>query len=108
MGDKHAAILDLINIGAGENFLAHDPQKAIGLFQEAIAELEPFNDRANEADAYELLGVVWAGLHKQKTAEMNFQRALEIYRETQNAKGEASVLKHLRNLRSREDIALVR
>ena len=107
-GDEHAAALTLINIGAVETFLAHDPQKAIDLFQQAITGLEPLNDRANEADAFEMLGVVWAGLHKQDTAEMNFKRALALYRESGYAKGESSVIRHLKDLHSREDIASVR
>ena len=104
-GDRHAAVLTLINIGAGENFLARDHQRAISLFQEAIAELAPFNDRANQADAYELLGVVWAGLRRQETAETNFRRALELYRELGDTHGEASVLHRLNNLGEFHDLA---
>jgi tetratricopeptide (TPR) repeat protein len=106
-GDRHAETLTLINIAASENFLAHDAQKAISLLQHAINELEPFNDRTNEADAYEMLGVVWAGLHKQETAEMNFERALELYRSVGDAHGEASVQRHLKNFES-HDLASVR
>lgn len=107
-GNRHAEILTLINIGAAENFLAYDTQKAISLFEQAIAELEPLNDRTNEADAFELLGVVWAGLHKQDTAETNFQRALALYRQAGNAKGEASVVKRLNDLHSHADLASIR
>jgi tetratricopeptide (TPR) repeat protein len=106
-GDRHAAVLTLINIGAVESFLAHDPQRAISLFQQAISELESQDDRSNEADAYELLGAVWAGLHKKETAEMNYDRALALYREAQDSRGEGSVMKRLRMLHS-TDLASAR
>lgn len=107
-GDRHAETLTLINIGAAENFLAHDAPKAISLLQQAIHELERSEDRTDRADAYELLGTVWTGLHKQEAAEMNFQRSLALYREVQDRKGEASVLKRLRCLHGDEEFASTR
>ena len=97
-GDGHGETLTLINMGAAENFLAHDARKAITLLQQAISELEPMHDRSNQADAYELLGVVWAGIHKPETAELNFDRALELYRGLSDAHGEARVFRHMRSL----------
>ena len=107
-GDRHAETLTLINIAAAENFLAHDAHKSITLLQQAIGELEPLNDRVNEADAYELLGVAWAGLHKVETAQMSFERALALYREAEDAKGETSVLRRLRMLHGHEELASIR
>lgn len=101
-GDRRAESLALINIGAVENFLAHDAQRAITFFQQAIAGLEPLNDRSNEANAFEMLGVAWASLHKQDTAEMNLQRALELYRSIGDAHGESGVLRQLKRLGSQD------
>lgn len=107
-GDRHAETLTLINIGAAETFLAHNFPRAITLFEEAINELEPLNDRTNEADAFEFLGVIRAGLHQHETAEMNLRRALELYRGLGDAKGEASVLRNLKNLDESHDQASAR
>jgi tetratricopeptide (TPR) repeat protein len=107
-GDRRAMALTLINIGAVENFLGHDPGKALGMLQEAATELDALNDHRDEADAFELMGAVWTGLHKQELAESNFQRALAFYREVGDAKGEASVLRHMRDLGRREDFASAR
>ena len=107
-GDGHGEILTLINMGAAENFLAHDARKAITLLQQAIGELEPLHDRTNLADAYDLLGVVWAGLHKSERAEINFGRALDLYRALGDAHGEARVLRHLRALGESPDLASAR
>lgn len=98
-GDGRGETLTLINMGAAETFLAHDAAKAIALLQQAISQLEPLHDRSNQADAYELLGVVWAGIHRPETAEMNFERALELYRGLDDTRGEARVLRHLRTFR---------
>ena len=104
-GDRHGEILTLINMGAAESLLAHNPRKAIALLQQAIGELEPLHDRSNQADAYELLGLVWAGIHKPETAERNFQRALELYKGLGDAHGEARALRHLRTLGQSHDLA---
>lgn len=101
-GDRRAVNLTLINIGAVEIFLDHNAQAAVALFQEAITGLEPLNDRSNQADAFELLGVAWAGLHKLDTAEMNLRRALELYRSIGDGHGEASVLRQLKHLAPRD------
>jgi tetratricopeptide (TPR) repeat protein len=106
-GDHHAEALALINIGATENFLAHDPQKSLEFLQEAVTKLEALNDLPNEADAFELMGVVYASMHKLDTAESNFLRSLTLYREAQNSKGEASVLKHIKSLHDL-DVASIR
>lgn len=108
VGDQHSAALALINIGAAETLLVHDHQRAIDMLGRAIAELEPLDDRANQADAFEMLGVVWAGLHKQDAAGTNFRRALDLYRQAKDAKGEASVLKRLTELHSLDDVASMR
>lgn len=96
VGNDHAEALALINLGAAEFFLGRDAEKALGMFQHAVTKLESLHDRDNEADAFKLMGVVWAGLHRQALAESNLQRALAIYREVHDAKGEAAVLKNLK------------
>lgn len=107
VGDDHAVALAFINLGAAEFFLGRDAKRALGMFRDAVTELELLHDRDNEADAFKLMGVVWAGLHRQDLAESNLQRALAIYREVRDAKGEAAVLKKLKDSGWREDIASV-
>ena len=104
-GDSHGEALAFINIGAVDTMLAHDPEKALEMLQQAVSKLEPMNDRGNQADAFEMMGVVWSGLRKQELAEANFKRALGIYRELHDAKGEASVLKQMRSRGVGEDVA---
>jgi tetratricopeptide (TPR) repeat protein len=104
-GDSHGEALAYINIGAADSMLAHDPEKALEMLQEAVLKLEPLNDRGNQADAFEMIGVVWSGLRKQELAEANFKRALGIYREIHDAKGEASVMRQMRNRGVGEDVA---
>jgi tetratricopeptide (TPR) repeat protein len=106
--DRHGEASALINIGAAQSMLAHDSGRALEALRKAIDELEPLNDRSNEADAFEMIGVVWTGLHKQELADANFNRALAIYRQIGDPKGEASVLKHMRDQGRREDIAMMR
>lgn len=105
VGDDHAVALAFINLGAAEFFLGRDADRALGMFRDAVTKLELLHDRDNEADAFKLMGVVWAGLHKQDLAESNWQRALAMYREVRDAKGEAAVLKNLKGLSERQDIA---
>lgn len=104
-GDVHAEALALINIGAAENLVAHDPQKSLSLLQDAITRLSTMDDLVNQADAFEITGMVWIGLHKLDIAEANFPRALILYRQAKDPKGEASVLKHLSDLHSPQAIA---
>ena len=97
-GDLHGEALAIINIGATLDFLGHDPQKALTYFEDAVSRLEAQKDVLNEADAFELIGLTWAGLHRNDTAESSYQRSLALYRQVGNPKGEASVEKHLRQL----------
>lgn len=107
-GDRHGEALAFINIGAANTMLGHNPERALEMLQQAVLKLEPLNDRTNQADAYEMMGVVWSGLRKQELAEANFKRALGLYREIHDAKGEASVLKHMRAQGMGEDLASAR
>lgn len=107
-GDRHGEALAYINIGAAYSMLAHDPEKALEMLQEAVSKLESLNDRSNQADAFEMMGVVWSGLHNQELAEANFKRALGLYRDLRDAKGEASVLRQMRVQGMGEDIASTR
>lgn len=107
MGDDHAQALAFINLGAMEFFLGNDHEKALGLYQEAITKLERLNDRDSEANAFEMMGRLWASLHKPELAESNLQRALALYRDVRDTRGEASVLKKMKDSGWRQDITSV-
>jgi tetratricopeptide (TPR) repeat protein len=97
MHDRQGEASTLTNIASAYSFLVHDQHKAIDYFQQAITTLELLDNKSQEANALELMGIVWMKLDKPDTAVQTFQRALFLYSRIGDARGKASVLKYLKS-----------
>lgn len=98
MDDRRAEALALNNIGMAYNSVFNDPQRAFDYFQQAMTKLQLINDRGNQAIVLDNEGAACVKLGKKDMAAISFDRALVLFRETGDARGEARVVKHLNAL----------
>ncbi len=106
--DRQGEASVLTNLGSAYAFLGNDPHKALDYFQEAVTKLELLNDRSSEANAFQVMGLVWLKLQNHDMAVQSFQRALFLFGRTGNAQGEVSVRKQLKAITETETIASAR
>lgn len=96
----------LVNLGTAYGFLGNDPHRALDLFQEALTKLELLDDRPAQANAQDILGLVWMKLKNPEMATLSFQHALSLYSGIGDAQGRETVIRHMKTHSGTEIIAL--
>ena len=105
--DRRGEALALANLASAYGFVMNDPHKALDFFQESITRLELLDDRPAEANTLELTGVIWMRLGKPDMAKLTFQHALALYGALRDAKGEASVQRHMAMIGQHNTVASI-